>query len=106
MSSIKDLFWLYLSLVSSVLVLTAVFYVLERLTPAEPDQTISKQLFNSTYSPFLLAWLLLLQLLLAPAYSYFLRVSGGGLLSKLLRPPRGFVAQFLFALLFAVACDL
>jgi len=87
-------------------VLTTVFYVLERLVPAEPDQTISKRLFNSTYYPFLLAWLLLQQLMLAPAYSYFFRVSGGGLLSKLFNPPQGFVAQFMFALLFAVVWDL
>jgi len=105
MSSLQNLCWLYLNLICSVLVLTIVFYVLERLAPAE-DQTITKRLFNWSYYPLFLAWVLALQVILAPAYSYFLRVSGGGLLSKIFSPPRGFVAQLLFALLFAVVWDL
>src|SRR2546425_797013 len=99
MVALRNLSWLYLSFASSVLVLTAVFYILERLAPAEPGQTLSQRLFNATYYPFLLAWLLLLQLVLAPVYSFFLQASRGGLLSRFIDLPRGFAAQLLFALL-------
>src|SRR2546423_1335382 len=106
MTSPRILLWPYLSLVGTVLVLTAVFSVFEKLAPAEPDQTLSKRLFNTTYYPFLAAWFVILQLVLTPLYLFFLGASGGGLLSRFVSPPRGFMAQLLFALLFAFAWDL
>jgi sterol desaturase/sphingolipid hydroxylase (fatty acid hydroxylase superfamily) len=106
MDSVRTLFWPYLDLIITVLLFTTVFYVVEILAPAEPHQRATKRLFNTAYYPFLLASLLLLQLMLARIYGPVLSASGGGLLPRLIPQPRGFLAHLLFGFFFAVISDL
>jgi sterol desaturase/sphingolipid hydroxylase (fatty acid hydroxylase superfamily) len=96
----------YLNLIATVLVLTAVFFALEQLVPAEKNQRLSNRLFNTVYYFFIVIWVLGLQIVLAPVFSAVLNSSGGGLLSGLIKAPTAFWAQVLFALAFAFVWDL
>jgi sterol desaturase/sphingolipid hydroxylase (fatty acid hydroxylase superfamily) len=83
-----------------------IFYLLESLAPAEHGQTLKRRLFNTAYYPFLLAGVLTMQVLLVPMYVSVLRACGGGVLPRFIRPPDGFLAQVVFALVFAFTWDL
>lgn len=89
----------------TVLVLTAVFYVLEEFFPAERRQPGTSRWFNTAYYFFIVAWLLLLQFVFAPVFSFALIRTGGGFLPQLIDPPRGFLPNLVFALAFAVSWD-
>jgi sterol desaturase/sphingolipid hydroxylase (fatty acid hydroxylase superfamily) len=106
MMGLSNYIWMYINLLGSVLILSLLFYVFEQLAPAEKGQSFSKWLFNIAYFHFILASILLLQFLFNPVYSYLLTLAGGGLLPRLINQPRGFAAQLLFALAFAVVWDL
>jgi sterol desaturase/sphingolipid hydroxylase (fatty acid hydroxylase superfamily) len=106
LTRLSESFWLYFSLLATVLVLTAVFYVLEECFPAERHQPASSRWFNTAYYIFIVAWLLLLQFVFAPVFSVVLIRAGGGFLPQLMNPPRGFFANLAFALAFAAAWDL
>jgi sterol desaturase/sphingolipid hydroxylase (fatty acid hydroxylase superfamily) len=97
---------MYLNLIGTVLVLTALFYGLELLVPAEKGQPVSKLLFNTTYYFFIVAGILGLQFILGPLFSYLLNGVQGGLLPRLISAPDGVWSQLGFALAFAVVWDL
>jgi sterol desaturase/sphingolipid hydroxylase (fatty acid hydroxylase superfamily) len=73
----------YGNILASVVILTALFYVVERILPAEPSQTIGDRLANWLYLPIVTLWAVVLQTLLAPWYAFLLRVTGGGILQRL-----------------------
>ena len=106
MARLSDFLWPYLSLVGSVFALTIVFYILEELFPAESQQPASGRLFNTAYYIFLVLWLLVLQIVFAPVFSFALIKAGGGLLPRFMSAPRGVLAQIGFALAFAFVWDL
>ncbi|MES1255424.1 MAG: sterol desaturase family protein [Acidobacteriota bacterium] len=94
----------YVHLLGSAALLMLVFAGLELLLPGEP-QPLSGRVFNFVYYPCVLGWLLLLQVLLAPVYTRFLTLAGGGLLPRLVAPQTGFVGQVIFAVAFAIVWD-
>ena len=100
-----DYFKLYPSTLWSVLVLSLIFYLPERLVPAEKDQATRRRLFNLAYMPFILALIFLLQGLFGPLYTYGLILTGGGFLPALINPQSGIVGQLLFAVGFAFVWD-
>lgn len=100
-----NFFWTYFNLVCSVLVLTAVFFVLEQLFPAQKNQRAARLIFNTIYYFFILIWILSLQFVFAPIFSFALSSAGGGLLPKLISSPDTFRGQILFALAFALVWD-
>jgi sterol desaturase/sphingolipid hydroxylase (fatty acid hydroxylase superfamily) len=106
LNHISELLWPYLSLVGTVLVLTAIFFVLEKVFPAEKKQSASRRWFNTAYYFFIVAWILLLQFILAPFFSFVLTRAGGGFLPRCINPPHGFFAELGFALAFALVWDL
>jgi sterol desaturase/sphingolipid hydroxylase (fatty acid hydroxylase superfamily) len=105
MTGVRTLFWPYVDLVITVFLFTAVFYVIERVAPAEPNQPATKRLFNTAYYPFLLPFLLLFQLMFAVIYAPVTAAAGGGLLPRVIPAPRGFLAQLLFGIFFAIIWD-
>jgi sterol desaturase/sphingolipid hydroxylase (fatty acid hydroxylase superfamily) len=101
-----NLFWTYLNLVCTVLVLTPVFFAVEQLFPAQKNHRPAKLLFNTIYYLFIVIWVLGLQFVFAPMFSFALSSAGGGLLPKLFNSPTTFWGQVLFALAFALVWDL
>lgn len=95
----------YLNVVISVLVLSLVFYLVERIFPAEKDQPTAKRLFNLAYMPFIVALILLLQPLFGPLYTLALQLTGGGLLPAFTNQQSGLAAHLSFAILFALVWD-
>ena len=97
--------WYYLDMVGTVVLLSTVFFVLEAFAPAEKGQLLSKRLFNLAYYPLYLASVLLLSFLINPVFSRLLRVARGGLMPRVIGPPRGFIGNLLFALFFVFVWD-
>jgi len=95
----------FASILATSLALTAVFFVLETVRPAEPRQPIRRWLFNVACLPFLLAWILALQLVFGPVFELLIRATGGGLLPRLFGAPESVPAQVLFAAAFALLWD-
>jgi sterol desaturase/sphingolipid hydroxylase (fatty acid hydroxylase superfamily) len=96
----------YVDVLGSSLLLSLIFFGLERFAPAEKDQPLRRLIVNLAYYPLILAWVLLLQqALFAPAYDYILRQAGGGLLPALVGHPGGAGSRIAAALLFAVVWD-
>lgn len=95
----------YLSILGSSALLTVLFFCIEGARPAESGQPFAKWLRNVAYLPFILAWILALQLLITPAAAALLRVTGGGLLPRFIGAPRTLVGEVLFFLGFALAWD-
>ena len=106
MSTARILLWSYLDLFGTVVLLSAIFYVLEALVPAETKQPLSKRLFNLAYYAAILIALLAVNFAISPVSAGILQVADGGLVPKLISTPRGFLGQVLFALLFALVWDL
>lgn len=96
----------YLSIVVSVLALSAGFQLLERLIPAEPGQPIGRWLFNTAYMPVILAAIILIGIAFSPAFTLLLSQTGGGLLPTLAPAGSGPIRLTLFALLYAFVWDL
>ena len=96
----------YFSLVGTVLILTGIFYLLEKLFPAEKHQPASRRWFNTAYYFVIVAWILLLQFVFTPIFSFLLIRVGGGLMPRLINPRRGVFAELGFALVFALIWDL
>jgi sterol desaturase/sphingolipid hydroxylase (fatty acid hydroxylase superfamily) len=94
----------YLGTLASVLLLTVLFYVFERIRPAEQSQRILDRAANYLYLPFVLAWVLLLQCILAPWNQYLTGVARGGLLASILSR-RGLWAEIVMGVTFAVLWD-
>ena len=94
----------YLNLLGSTLLLMLVFYIIELLLPGEPTSPFSR-IFNFVYYPCVLAWVLVLNILLAPAYTRVLTLAGGGLLPRLVAQPTRFAGQLAFAVAFAFIWD-
>lgn len=93
----------YLETLVSVLLLTVLFYGFERFRPAEARQRLRDRLTNYLYLPFVLAWVLVLQVLLAPWHMRLITWTRGGLLAGV--PADGLWADIAFGLLFAVTWD-
>jgi len=93
----------YVSTLLWVLALVLIFYLPERLYPAEKSQPRATRIINLLYTPVAIAIIVLLQPLFAPLYSFALTSTGGGLLY--LRPPNGVLGQVAFAIAFAVVWD-
>jgi sterol desaturase/sphingolipid hydroxylase (fatty acid hydroxylase superfamily) len=100
------LFWEYLYLAGSVLLIMLVFSALERLAPAEREQPLSGWLFNVAYTPVIIAVIFLLSLLFNPVFSLVTARTGGGLLPTLLGEEAGALAHLSFAFAYFVAWDL
>lgn len=96
----------YLLALGSVLLLSLLFRLLERMHPAERDQPSERWWFNFGYMPFILAFVLLLNPLLTPVFASVLRLAGGGLLPPVVVPDSGLTAHVLFALGYAFVWDL
>ena len=98
--------WYYLDLVGSIALLSGLFFVLETVAPAEERQPLTRRLFNLAYYPLILVLMLSLTFAINPLHSWLLQVAGGGLLPRLINPPKSFIGQLGFALLFALVWDL
>jgi sterol desaturase/sphingolipid hydroxylase (fatty acid hydroxylase superfamily) len=99
----EDYFRLYFTTLIWALLLALIFYLPERLAPAEKDQPRAKRIRNLIYTPVVIAIIFLLQPLFGPLYSFALTSTGGGLLS--ISPPNSFGGQLAFAVAFAVVWD-
>jgi sterol desaturase/sphingolipid hydroxylase (fatty acid hydroxylase superfamily) len=98
-------FLAYIDVVVSVVLLSAVFYLVELLVPVEAFQTISHRTANWLYALFVTAWVIGLQSLLGPLYAYPIALSPAGTWSRL-EGIRGTVAgQILLTVAFAVLWD-
>jgi sterol desaturase/sphingolipid hydroxylase (fatty acid hydroxylase superfamily) len=100
-----EYFRLYLSTLGWALVMALIFYVPERLAPAEKNQPAAKRIFNLVYTPIVIGTIFLLQPLFGPFYLRALNFIGGGLLPVMVNEQSGLFAQLLFALSFAVVWD-
>lgn len=96
----------YLYLTGSVLLITLVFGVLERLAPAEKGQPLSRWLFNVAYIPFILAVIFILNILFGPAFSRVMYHTGGGILPGLVGGESGALMHLSFAAAYFVVWDL
>jgi sterol desaturase/sphingolipid hydroxylase (fatty acid hydroxylase superfamily) len=83
-----------------------VFYLLERVAPAEAGQPRANRIVNLLYTPVVIALIFLIQPLFNPVFSFALTSSGGGLLWGFIRKPSGLAGQLLFAIAFAVFWDI
>lgn len=95
----------FLSILGSSALLTVLFLCVERVRPAEARQPFARWLVNVAYLPFILAWVLALQILVTPAAAALLRLTGGGILQRFVEAPRTPLAHVFFALAFALAWD-
>ncbi len=95
----------YCSVLTSSLLLTAIFTLMELVLPAQAQKPLSSRAFNLAYYPFLLAALLGLQFLATPLFLWLLHITGGGLLPRLMSPPTTLLSQSLFAIGFAFVWD-
>lgn len=98
-------FRLYLSTLMWALMLALVFYLPERLAPAEEGQPRAKRINNLIYTPVVIAVIFLIQPLFNPVFSFLLTSSGGGLLWGFISKPGGVMGQVIFAIAFAVFWD-
>jgi sterol desaturase/sphingolipid hydroxylase (fatty acid hydroxylase superfamily) len=96
----------YLSTLIWALLLLLIFYLLERLVPAEKAQPRAGRIFNLAYTPLVIAIIFLLQPLFSPLYSFALTSTGGGLLSRFTSAQKGLAGQLIFAFAFAVVWDI
>jgi hypothetical protein len=85
-----------MDLVITVLLFTGVFCVIETVAPAEPNQPATKRLFNTAYYLFLLACMLLSQLMFALIYGPVSLAAAGWVLPRVIPAPRGLLVQLLF----------
>jgi len=92
----------YLELLGSVALLTAVFYVVELLIPAEESQTLRNRFCNWLYLPVITLWAFGVQFVLAPCYAMFVRLGEGGVLSRFRDGNAGIATEIVLALAFAV----
>jgi sterol desaturase/sphingolipid hydroxylase (fatty acid hydroxylase superfamily) len=107
MTRINDFWWQYFNLTGSMLLLLAIFYLMEMLTPAERGQPLSKRLFNVAYMMlFMVVLLCITQPLAGLCYSVVLMFIGGSLMPQLINERSGFGEHVLFALFFALVTDL
>jgi sterol desaturase/sphingolipid hydroxylase (fatty acid hydroxylase superfamily) len=97
--------WYYLDMVGTVVLLSAVFFVLETFAPAEKSQPLRKRLFNLVYYPLYLASVLFVSFVMQPAFAQLLQVTRGGILPRVIVQPHGFIGQLLFALVFVFVWD-
>lgn len=96
----------FAGLLGSTFLFALVFYLLELSAPAELRQPFRKRLSNLAYTPFVLAWIvIILQPVFGVLFTRLLGTTGRGLLPALTGPRSGVPAQVLFALFFAVAWD-
>lgn len=93
----------YANLMGSVVLLTAAFYALELLIPADGTQTWRNRLGNWIYLPVITLWAFVLQFALGPWYALFIEMGRGGVLARL--RGGGWVGEALLALAFAVLWD-
>lgn len=91
---------------ATILVVVLGFRLLEHLRPAERGQPVSRWLFNLGYTPFILAFALILTPLLTPLFGLVLAWTNGGLFPFIVGPESSIAAQLLFTLLYAVVWDL
>ena len=96
----------YLQILGIVVGLGLLFRLLEWVRPAEPCQPAQRWWFNLGYTPFILAFALLLSPLLTPLFGAVLARSGGGLLPVMVSPDSALWIQIAFALAYAFAWDL
>jgi sterol desaturase/sphingolipid hydroxylase (fatty acid hydroxylase superfamily) len=96
----------YASVLLSVLALSAGFFVLERLLPAERGQPLGHWLFNAAYTPFILAAVFLIGAAFSPVFALLISHTGGGLLPEIAGEGSGIIRLTLFALLYAFVWDL
>jgi sterol desaturase/sphingolipid hydroxylase (fatty acid hydroxylase superfamily) len=95
---------LYVSTLETAALLMLGFYLLERFVPGE-SQPAGGRIFNYLYYPFLLAWVISLQYLLAPLYVRGMGVVNGGLAPHVVGPVSGVPGAVGFALVFALIWD-
>jgi sterol desaturase/sphingolipid hydroxylase (fatty acid hydroxylase superfamily) len=95
----------YVTLVGSVLVIALVFRGLERLAPAERGQPLSAWLFNLAYTPCVLVFIFLLNVVFGPAYGRVSAYTGGGLLPRFAGEGSGAATHVLFALVYFIIWD-
>lgn len=95
----------YVTLVGSVLVIALVFRGLERLAPAERGQPLSAWLFNLAYTPCVLVFIFLLNVVFGPAYGRVSAYTGGGLLPGFAGEGSGAATHVLFALVYFIIWD-
>jgi sterol desaturase/sphingolipid hydroxylase (fatty acid hydroxylase superfamily) len=96
----------YVTLVGSVLVIALAFRGLERLAPAERGQPHSSWLFNLAYTPFILIFIILLNVVFGPAYARVSAYTGGGLLPEFAGEESGAAAHLIFALVYFLVWDI
>ncbi len=95
----------YRDVLASSLLLTIVFFVVEKLRPAEPFQTVSDRVGNVLYLPFVTAWAFALQVLLQPLYAFAIHLARGGVWSRLYQARTSLLTQLLLTIAFAVLWD-
>jgi sterol desaturase/sphingolipid hydroxylase (fatty acid hydroxylase superfamily) len=96
---------IYADILSSVILLSLIFFLLERWVPAQKDQPRTRLLFNLLYYPLVLAWILVLQLPFGQVHDYLLSLADGGLLPALVGEPGGVAARTVMTLLFVASWD-
>ena len=94
----------FLYLVATVVGLSLLFLLLERLWPAEKGQKLGGWLFNVAYAPFILGFVFLVGPALAAIAGFVAERAGGGLLPA--APRVSWPAQILFVLAYAFVWDL
>lgn len=100
----KPALYEYLDTLSVVCLLSAAFYLLERIDMSG-RRASGDRLPNYVYLPFSLAWIIAVQQLAAPAVLRVVGFTAGGLATKLYTPGRGVLSDIAFALVFAFSWD-
>ena len=95
----------YFSILGSTALIAFVFFLIEWFVPGEDQPPVASRLFNYLYYPFVLAWVMGLQIVLAPLYIMLIGAAQGGALTHVLQQPTGPIAMLAFALGFAVIWD-
>jgi sterol desaturase/sphingolipid hydroxylase (fatty acid hydroxylase superfamily) len=96
----------YATLLGSVLLLTILFHVAERMFPAEKGQPVGRLLFNVSYTPFMLAAVIAIGVLLGPIVAFAVDRTGGGLLASAIEPRGSIGFHLLVILSYALVFDL
>jgi sterol desaturase/sphingolipid hydroxylase (fatty acid hydroxylase superfamily) len=95
----------YLAFSAWMLVLTLLFCLLERLSPATALSTRRDRLPNYIYLALALPLILFLQFVFAPVFRYLADATGGRLVPHFLTPSHGIAGTIAFALTFAIVWD-